>query len=80
MLAYDWIVLGTVWFFAYQTLPKYQCRTANSLLSWYYRKLYGYLNPPCLAYIYSIKMHKNMLAYDWIVLGTVWIIHVPNLT
>ena len=38
---------------------------ANSLLSSYYRKLYGCLNLPYLAYIYSIKMHKNMLRGDF---------------
>ena len=59
-------------FFTYQTLPKYQYRTAYYVWSWYYRKLYGYLNLPCLAYICFINMHKNMLAYDWTVLGTVW--------
>ena len=51
------------------------------MLSWYYRKLYGYLVLPCLAYIYPIKMRNNInLAYDWIVLGAVWFFHVSNLT
>ena len=51
------------------------------MLSWYYRKLYVYLDLPCLAYIYPINMRRNInLAYDWIVLGTVCFFHVPNLT
>ena len=51
------------------------------MLSWYHRKLYDYLDLPCLAYIYPIKMRNNKnLLYDWIVLGTVWFFQVPNLT
>ena len=81
-LAYDWIVLGTVWFFHILNLTSIPIKDGKFCAVLVLKEALWLPGSamPGLHLSYQNAQNYYHLAYDWIVLGTVWFFHVLNLT